>query len=526
MSTLELPDWSSLLIEKKDGCKEEDKMEEPIDPLTTQSGIGEEAQTGEPGGTPQGSAGELISSTEAQNTATNNTATPSTPQVESRSSDEEGSKSESAASTEPDVGLTPTLDLARRGSDQQISVIVLEVGEDKFVRTRYGSEIERNGRRYRVPDLPLAMYRSLILPTQARHFGSARELFDSIVALLRNHAILPEKACSLLAYWSIATWFPDFLPFIPSVAITGPASAADLLLRTLVAVCRRPVLLADLSPAVLRALPLGELMPTLLIREPQLNKRMAAILDASNQPGYLICTGKDFQEFYCAKCIYMGEHAENQMLAPNSIHIHVGGNSRRILHPLPTADVIEDFQNRLLFYRFLGHNKVAASKFRVPGFRFRPEVCAIAQVLGASITDDPALQQGIIELLQERDEQSRVDRASGQDGMVLKAVLWHCHQPDQQQVFVREIAATANQIYSEEGEPLKISNETVGHVLKNLGLYTRRLGNAGRGLVLDKATQSRAHELSHANEVLPDSAGVAACGYCHKLQLLQTEEVV
>ena len=32
----------------------------------------------------------------------------------------------------------------------------------------------------------------------------------------------------------------------------------------------------------------------------------------------------------------------------------------------------------------------------------------------------------IIELLQERDEQSRVACANGQDGMVLKAVLWHC----------------------------------------------------------------------------------------------------
>lgn len=100
------------------------------------------------------------------------------------------------------------------------------------------------------------------------------------------------------------------------------------------------------------------------------------------------------------------------------------------------------------------------------------------------------------------------------------------HRPDQQQVLAREIAATANQIYSEEGESLKISSETVGHVLKNLGLYTRRLGNAGRGLVLDKVTQSRAHELGYANEVLPDSAGVPPCGYCHKLQVPETQEVV
>jgi len=262
------------------------------------------------------------------------------------------------------------------------------------------------------------------------------------------------------------------------------------------------------------------------MREPQLNKRMAALLDASSQPGYFVRRNKDFQQFYCAKCMYIGEAANSQLSMPNSIHIHVGGNSRRSLSPLPTNDVIQDFQNRLLLYRILRHDEVAASKFRVPGFQFRPEFSAMAQVLGASIVNDLELQHGIIELLKERDEQSRVDRASGQDGVVLKAVLWHCHQPDQQQVFVREIAATANRIYGEEGESLKISSETVGHVLKNLGLYTRRLGNAGRGLVLDKAKQARVHELGYANEVLLDAGGVPACGYCHKLQLLHTQDVV
>jgi hypothetical protein len=500
-------------------------MEEPTDRLTTQSTSEDEAQKDKPSALPQGATGERASNVEAQNAARDNADTTSTPPVESHSSAGEGSELESAASTESEVRPTPMLDLARPYSDGKIYLVRMEV-RDKTVNLQYGSEIQHNGRRQYVPRLPLALYRSLILPGHPRKLGSARELFDSIVALLRNHVMLSEKECSLLAYWSIATWFLDFLPSLPSLAITGPASAADLLLRTLGAVCRRPVLLADVNPAVLRALPLAELMPTLLIREPQLSKRMAALLDASNQPGYLVFSGKDFQQFYCGKCVYLGEHAENQLLTPNSIHVHVGGNSRRSFSPLPKDDVIQDFQDRLLLYRFIGHDAVADSKFRVPRFLFRPEGSAMTEVLGASIVDDIVLQHGIIELLQERDEQSRVDRASGQDGTVLKAVLWHCHQPDQQQAFVREIAATANQIYSEEGESLKISSETVGHVLKNLGLYTRRLGSAGRGLRFDKATQSRAHELGYANEVLPDRAGLPACGYCHKLQLPQTQEVV
>jgi len=492
-------------------------MQEPIDPLNTQSGSGDEAQADKPAGTPHGATDELASNAEAQNAATDKTDGTSTPPVENLPSNEETAE-EWLTSNLPN-GFTPLRDLVRRGADRQIHVPLFTLLEDKT-----NLDIQYHPPSHYVPQMPLALYQSLILPTWIGTFLSDRQLFDSIVALLRKHVMLSEKECSLLAYWSIATWFPDFLPFIPSVVITGPAAAADLLLRTLVAVCRRPVLLADASPAVLGALPLGALSPTLLMREPQLNKRMAALLDASSQPGYWVLRNKDFQQFYCAKCIYIGEAAGDQLSTPNSIHIRVGGNSLRSFYPLPADDVIQDFQNRLLFYRIMRRDVVAASKFRVSGFR--PEVCAIAQVLGASMGCDPELQRGIIELLKERDEQSRVDHASGQNGMVLRAVLWHCHQHNQQQVFVREIAATANQINREEGESLKISNETVGHVLKNLGLYTRRLGKAGRGLMLDKATQSRAHELSYASDVLPDSAGVPDCGHCHKMQLLETQEVV
>jgi len=501
--------------ERKNGGKQEDNMEEPIDNLTTQSTSADEAQTDKSSAIPQGATGEVASNVEAQNAPTDNADTTSTPLVKNAWLD----------ANFPAGGFTPVLDLVRWDSDREIEFFRMTLFKDGSGDRRRGTRIQHNGRWHDVPSMPPALSRALILPTQPDSFYSNRELFDSIVALLRKHVMLPEKECALLAYWSMATWFPDFLPFIPSVVITGPAAAADLLLRTLVAVCRRPVLLADASPAVLSAIPLGELSPTLLMREPQLNRRMAALLNASSQPGYLVHSGKDFQQFYCAKCIYMGKHAKDQLLMPNSIHIHVGGRSWTSLQPLPTDDVIRDFQGRLLLYRIIRHDDVAASKFRVAGFR--PETLAMAEVLGAVMVHDPELQSGIMELLQERDEQSRVDRASGQDGMVLKAVLWHCHQPDQQQqLFVREIAATVNRIYSEEGESLKISSETVGHVLKNLGLYTRRLGNAGRGLVLDKTTQARAHELGYANEVLPDSSGVPVCGHCHKLQVIKTEEVV
>jgi hypothetical protein len=46
------------------------------------------------------------------------------------------------------------------------------------------------------------------------------------------------------------------------------------------------------------------------------------------------------------------------------------------------------------------------------------------------------------------------------------------------------------------GERLNYSAETIGHRLKKVGLFTRRLGKAGKGLVMDLATTTRVHELA------------------------------
>src|SRR5208283_324991 len=43
-----------------------------------------------------------------------------------------------------------------------------------------------------------------------------------------------------------------------------------------------------------------------------------------------------------------------------------------------------------------------------------------------------------------------------------------------------------------------IAQKKVGHLLKKAGLITRRLGKAGRGLVMGLATMTRTHELAAA----------------------------
>jgi len=262
-------------------------------------------------------------------------------------------------------------------------------------------------------------------------------------------------------------------------------------------------------------------MPTLLIRGTGPSKRTAELLDASDQRGYLLANGGDLQQCYCARCVYLGEEYTPEGVMLDGIHIHVARNTLLPDHPALSKTEIQIFQDKLLSYRSFNRELVDTSSYNPTGLL--PESRAMARQLGGAIVGDAELQRRIPELLLEQNEQGRVDRASGMKGVVLRAVLSFCHEGDRQQVFTREIAARVNQLNIEEGETLKVSNEAVGHALKNLGLYSRRLGSAGRGLVLDKTIRSRAHALSVAYEVLPSEP---LCGYCLKFQEAQSEEVV
>jgi hypothetical protein len=327
--------------------------------------------------------------------------------------------------------VTPIRELLRMPDGQIRSK---RLSAEKFGKTSEGT----------VPLMSTGVRRSLVLPTTLKYFGSTGELFLSIAELLEKHVPVSKRERLLVTYWAMATWFADVLQLCPTLVVTGSGSGANLLLRTLVAVCRRPLLLSDAGAATLRSLPLGELMPTLLMRSPQMSKQMTALLDDSSHPGYLVSSGRDFQQFYCPKCIYVGEDATGQLRISNSIRIHVGGNVTRSFPAPPTEDVITDFQERLLMYRFLGRDKVVRSNFHVPDFR--PETSAIAEALGAAIVDDPEWQGGVTLLLKAHDEQLRVEHSSGTIGIVLRALLFHCHESAGDQVFVREIADTANRI--------------------------------------------------------------------------------
>ena len=332
-------------------------------------------------------------------------------------------------------------------------------------------------------------------PTGAKLYGTTGELFLRLQKAIAAQTSQSEQASALLAYWTIASWFPDGLTLAPGLAIIGPNYEGDLVLHTLRNFCRNPLMLTGINATDLKNIN-WRIPPTLLCYAPNLTKQMASLLGCSTRRNYMVGGAGKYQDFYSAKGLYIGREVSVDRIPRCSVQINV----------LPTATAcatqkasrlaeleVQELQNQLLKYRLKNLVRVYNSDFDASSLT--ADTRAIANALGACIVDSPELQSQLISLLEPVENQREADRSTGIEAVILEATLSLCHA-GKAQIFVAEIATEVNLIARARGERLQYSAESIGHGLKRVGLSTRRLGKAGRGLVMDLATKTRAHELA------------------------------
>jgi hypothetical protein len=96
----------------------------------------------------------------------------------------------------------------------------------------------------------------------------------------------------------------------------------------------------------------------------------------------------------------------------------------------------------------------------------------------------------------------RLSSRSPTNRVVMKRSYWVLRSRsaalDKGEVFVKEIAAEVNRLLGARGETRQLSPEKVGHKLKKVGVFTRRLSHAGNGLTLDQPTRMRLREVAAA----------------------------
>jgi hypothetical protein len=300
--------------------------------------------------------------------------------------------------------------------------------------------------------------------------------------------------------------------------ITGPAHEAMVLLRVLRDLCSTPTLLAGFKRGDLKDLNRHR---TLLISEPHLDNRTAALLGTLTNRDFMLLDQGYY--LYCvnSKAVYIGEDPAINRIQ-HSLYIDTA--ARPLAKPpdpgwsLPAT--IDSLRQRILEYRDRYMKEVRRLIFDPCGLS--PEAHAIANALGSCLVDATQLQTELVALLRPADQQQIADRSDGDEALVVGAALAFCHQ-DKGEVFVKQIAVEVNRLLAARGETRQLSPEKVGHKLKKVGMFTRRLSHAGNGLTLDQATRIRLHEVAAAYREEDSIQGDENlhCPLCEKNELLR-----
>ena len=201
-----------------------------------------------------------------------------------------------------------------------------------------------------------------------RHYGSIKDLFGEICNAFLTHFNLSDSGAALLTGFAITTWFAESLPIAPCISVaTSTPTQAVLLMRFFACFCYHPLLLGSLSTNGFLSLPM-QLTPTLIIHESGLSKKASTLLNASNYRGLPVHKSERLLDLYCAKAIVGQHHAT---FLENAIQVTIDPPRPLQISSFDEraeAELVKQFQSRLLMYRLENRERVVSSCFDIPDF--------------------------------------------------------------------------------------------------------------------------------------------------------------
>lgn len=380
------------------------------------------------------------------------------------------------------------IELVRDPENSSLNLLIGGKGKKPKILPQFQHE----GRLYVPATLDAAYTNRMQLPTRPGPAGKAKDLFARISEVIQQLAMLDAAIAHLATYFVFCTWFADIFSEPPVLVVTGQRSAARELLRILACFCRRALLIEAVTQRQLAFLPLS-FCPTLLIGGSSQSPSRLRPLVVPAAAEFAIPGNRGLVGYLAAKAVYTGTFAPAMSgggirfsVTPRQASIKF--SDRRIRRA-----IADEFQPRLLAYRLENYQAVANTKFDIP--EFAAGARELGRNLGACIVGDSELQAGVIPLLEAYSEGERDEFASDLLAYVLEALVVCCHQ-QKPSVYVGEIADKANAILRGRGETITMSAREVGDKLRALGLFPKRLGRAGRGILLTLEVCERIHRMA------------------------------
>ncbi|MHB8656257.1 MAG: P-loop NTPase family protein [Terriglobia bacterium] len=397
------------------------------------------------------------------------------------------------------------------------SLAVWEKGETRLV-----NELEYKGQLFVPKKVDPEFLQQIKLPSGTRSDQSTKQIGQLIGWLLKYCVDAPNHYIMVLVAFVLSTWFVDRLRVAPYLWIVGPPqSGKTTLLNALALVCRRPLLVGDISSAALYNI-CKEFKPTLLIDESnaqvgQTNRSLRQMLRVGTTRG-AVARKNAFYTAFGAKVIVSPDLPDDPALMSRCIVLpmeETQSSSLRATSDPKVEAYAKEFQKCLLDLRFQRYklNPLAmiagAEKLRP---RDRDLLCSLATPLLGDEEEKMWIEY-LISFLESSGSTTRETLGLPQS-LVLAALFYAAHSigsssdRPRNRVFgitVDNLSTIANKQAKLRGETIQLNARKVGDVLRSLGFNSIQRTNQGWTICLTSSVVKRIHEFVKRYQSFPNS---------------------
>jgi hypothetical protein len=375
------------------------------------------------------------------------------------------------------------------------------------------------------------------LPRAPHPYKSAEEVFYKTHNLIACCVALPKLYSLVVAAIVLNSWFADRLRPPVYLLVTGlPQSGKTTLLEMLQLLCRRPLLVSDISSAAAFDV-CSRFGCTLLIdendwRADQNSRALRKQLRAGTSKGLLSKHLRKTQHAYGTKVLSGVELPDDPALMSRCIRLPMDETDRYDLRKpwdpqiLAAADVM---RGQLLQFRLERYASI--SPRIIPGAeKLRPRSRDLLSSLIAPLEGVETAEQFLLGFFTVMHDPSTRDLLSPVQGAVVAALFELVHLEDKVgHVLVGVVADLANQVLGATGERFVPNPRKTSDLLASMGFSDRFRSNQGSLMPLDKETIVKIHKLKRRHDVQwPQSKGLKAqtdiCNYCIDSPLLTETE--
>jgi hypothetical protein len=394
--------------------------------------------------------------------------------------------------------------ISAKTSETEIGISVMTLIELvwKDGEVRFVNRLEQDGQVF----VPLArnneVLKSLRLPNAVSPYESLQALLRGLESLISQCIAVDEQYVSVLADFALSTWFVDRFLVAPYLSVVGlPQSGKTTLLKVLSLVCRRPLLITDITSAGFYQT-CTRFMPTLLIDEAgsiRGNRTLRHILRSGTTRDVLAVRRNRTFHAYGAKVLCWLEPPDDLALNSRSVLIPMFENKSTTLVGADEPKVRQhaaDLQAQLLRFRFENYKKVQLAA--VPGDQvLRPRTRELLRGLTAAHAQDAQRSQRLLEFF-ESGQGIPAEPLDPEQNAVLRALFAATHfDKDFSSIRVGDLTQVVNLFLLRSGENLHLLPRKVGAVLTSLGFCAARTRtNQGWVVGLNRQDAEKLHQLA------------------------------